>query len=546
MRTEAVRWITLAGLVCCVMAAGCGGRSGGAAQEQTVTYGRMVTRLIGTAQTPVVASSLGSVVTGVAGANITSLTLTSAANGLADTRIAYYGTDSQAPGLYLISPFGGDPYRAWTNGFGISEPSWSRDGTVLISDGSVRQVSPRQTDFTDGTSNTVFLDQTAVTNNPSNITTILGDGSVRQLTTTNKDTNPAWWPSNRICFESWRDGNNQIYVMNSDGTGQTRLTINAFADTSPCWSPDGNWIGFVSNRNGVKQVFQMVSDGTSQTLLIGETKFDCWDPQYSPDGSRICYVTNKDGNSEIYVADAFGGNRTRITTNTTSDYDPSWSPDGTMLCYTHINAAGFPEVWTASASGNNLKQIGLATHAGRPYWSPFAPTRTLVGAKDAVLGASASGFLYGQKGDSTTSVVVFDTATPGGAHVSSLTASDSNGPNFVFEVTSADSIRSLQFTNDFYRRPVTVVSTPLQDVPPPQPTGALVTFNATTGKVSSVLPYIANRSAANPPTPTRSGISLVYRRQFTAAFDDSGKNLAPSGASEAHIDAATGKLLSFH
>ena len=49
---------------------------------------------------------------------------------------------------------------------------------------------------------------------------------------------PTWSPdSKRIAFQSYRDGNYEIYVMNADGTEQTRLTNNPKGDFSPAWSP---------------------------------------------------------------------------------------------------------------------------------------------------------------------------------------------------------------------------------------------------------------------------------------------------------------------
>ena len=64
------------------------------------------------------------------------------------------------------------------------------------------------------------------------------DGSgLTRLTDTN-DLHPSWSPDgNSITFESYRDGNFDIYVMNADASGLTRLTDNSAHDTQPAWSP---------------------------------------------------------------------------------------------------------------------------------------------------------------------------------------------------------------------------------------------------------------------------------------------------------------------
>jgi len=52
------------------------------------------------------------------------------------------------------------------------------------------------------------------------------------------DVVPAWSPDGRkIAFSSNRDGNPEIYVMNDDGSGQTRLTTDPGTDVVPAWSP---------------------------------------------------------------------------------------------------------------------------------------------------------------------------------------------------------------------------------------------------------------------------------------------------------------------
>ena len=91
-----------------------------------------------------------------------------------------------------------------------------------------------------------------------------------------------------IAFESLRDGNFEIYVMNADGSGQTRLTNNPVLDGSPSWSPDGGRIAFESLRDGNVEIYVMNADGSGQTRLTNDPAFD-GSPSWSPDGGRIAF-----------------------------------------------------------------------------------------------------------------------------------------------------------------------------------------------------------------------------------------------------------------
>ena len=90
-----------------------------------------------------------------------------------------------------------------------------------------------------------------------------------------KDTFPAWAPDRRrIAFVSDRDGNDEIYVMNVDGSGVTRLTDNNAEDHVPAWSPDGRRIAFVSDRDGNNEIYVMNANGSGVTRLTDSNAED--------------------------------------------------------------------------------------------------------------------------------------------------------------------------------------------------------------------------------------------------------------------------------
>ena len=86
-----------------------------------------------------------------------------------------------------------------------------------------------------------------------------------------------------IAFQSNRDGNVEIYVMNADGSGLTRLTNSPGADAVPNWSPDGRKLVFQSERDGNIELYTMNADGTGQTRLTTHPGRDL-DPAWSPTG----------------------------------------------------------------------------------------------------------------------------------------------------------------------------------------------------------------------------------------------------------------------
>src|SRR5207247_4884376 len=70
-----------------------------------------------------------------------------------------------------------------------------------------------------------------------------------------------------IALTSYRDASSEIYVMNADGSGVTRLTYNSALGEGAVWSPDGEKIAFMSTRDGNLEIYLMHADGTGLAHL---------------------------------------------------------------------------------------------------------------------------------------------------------------------------------------------------------------------------------------------------------------------------------------
>jgi hypothetical protein len=155
-----------------------------------------------------------------------------------------------------------------------------------------------------------------------------GSGQIDLSNDTSSDTLPAWSPDGeRIAFVTDRTGNNEIFVMNADGSGQLDLSNRAATDTQPAWSPDGAKIAFVSGRTGNNEIFVMNADGSSQTNLSNTAASDT-EPAFSPDqGSHVVFTTKRAGSNEIYVMDSLdGSDQVDLSHNPASDTSPDWQP----------------------------------------------------------------------------------------------------------------------------------------------------------------------------------------------------------------------------
>jgi Tol biopolymer transport system component len=127
-----------------------------------------------------------------------------------------------------------------------------------------------------------------------------------------RDVAPTWSPDgSRIAFQSLRGGNEDIYVMDADGSNLIRLTTSVAADMHPAWSPDGTRIAFVSSRGADYDIYVMNADGSGQTALTNGDGMD-EQPSWSSDGQRIAFTSDRNNDVGLYVMNADGSGVQRL------------------------------------------------------------------------------------------------------------------------------------------------------------------------------------------------------------------------------------------
>ena len=101
-----------------------------------------------------------------------------------------------------------------------------------------------------------------------------------------------------IVFHAIRDGQDQVVVVNADGSNETLLVAGG---ASPCWSADGRRVAFSTYVDGDKEIHVMRLDGIGRTNLTRNSASDTL-PAWSPDGSRIAFHSDRTGQSSIASA----------------------------------------------------------------------------------------------------------------------------------------------------------------------------------------------------------------------------------------------------
>jgi Tol biopolymer transport system component len=228
------------------------------------------------------------------------------------------------------------------------------------------------------------------------------DGSEQRRLTRKEVSHPSggaqWSPDGRrIAFLrgvrlGGGDWKADLYVVNPNGSEQRKLGGHPAAWSAYAWSPDGRLIAFTRERG---ELAVMNADGSGVRVLARGGS-----PAWSPDGRRIAFI---DGYSTVYVMNADGSGRRRLTQGGEL-LGLRWSPDGRKILLSCLKCAagprsrfsGWGEVYVMNADGSALRNLTRDPRTeGRPEWSPdgrkIAFTRIEPGERSEIVVMNADG-----------------------------------------------------------------------------------------------------------------------------------------------------------
>lgn len=185
---------------------------------------------------------------------------------------------------------------------------------------------------------------------------------------------PSFVPNSRdLILALARDGDSDIFRVNPESGEVRQLTASPGSDVAPAASPEGSQIVFESDRSGQQQLYVMDADGSNQRRLTFVEGARFASPAWSPKGDRIAFTRIGRDGMRIGVMQRDGSD-IRIIPGSGQDDHPGWAASGRALVFMRSGVAGGePEIWRTDLSGRRQVKVSMAEGAAYPSWSGARP-----------------------------------------------------------------------------------------------------------------------------------------------------------------------------
>lgn len=182
-----------------------------------------------------------------------------------------------------------------------------------------------------------------------------------------KDNYPSVSPDGKkIAYTSDINGIWQVMVMNWDGTEKKQLTFNPWRSGYPAWSFDGRYIFFEAYVDGDYEIYRINSDGSSMKRLTLNPGMDDWHPYGHPFQYKVLYESGPSGNERLYIMDYNGKNIEKISDADMRYRTPAISIDGQTIAFSDNES-----IYTMDSSGEDMQKIsGNLSRCRHPDISP--------------------------------------------------------------------------------------------------------------------------------------------------------------------------------
>ncbi len=257
--------------------------------------------------------------------------------------IAFVSGRDHNSAIWVMDDDGRNVRRLTENRWMDASPAWSPNGTQIVFER-----------YHDRVGNSAALPGKSATDI---FVLALDDGFATQLTIgPEPDAGPIWLPgSNQIAFESYREGNAGIYLIEADGGDIQMLWDETAAIHWPAWSSDGTRIAFVKSTGGLLVLFVMAADGSDVRRIAhipGARPPLAW----SPEGDLIAYSRGFDFGHVIFAVRTDAGDFVQLTDGPAGDTHPTWSPDGEHVAFVSYRDYCYG-IFVMDRDGGNIRRL---------------------------------------------------------------------------------------------------------------------------------------------------------------------------------------------